>query len=382
MEKQTVQIFISREIELIHNIEKRSGINRWIILAGLATLVWTFLSIYESHTIDFKYVGANYLFICLFIISIRFLIVFISGEFIDRGTNRPRVYKSNSSDRKQTLFLSLYPVLLAFLGYFNIANKYLMWIFILSCFFFSIILIVTFIVSFFKLPILINRKNKYIKYFFVYIIGISGFLSFQYFKYFNVNDIREFTTIKLTLILIATTYLVFRLLELQVNDSLLDILISIRRSLDLDDISAEIAFEKVKLALLGQTVSNFFEQKINEVLNILTESEHIIRQINDLKDLLDKETEISKKATLIVICSNYTKNLVEKSKQLSDIMKKIREQHYIIFKQDLETKDELNVVLNRINVPYQRLRTSTKDLGERFKIPIEDEVTRSELSTL
>jgi hypothetical protein len=135
MEKQTVQIFISREIELIHNIEKRSGINRWIILAGLATLVWTFLSIYESHTIDFKYVGANYLFICLFIISIRFLIVFISGEFIDRGTNRPRVYKSNSSDRKQTLFLSLYPVLLAFLGYFNIANKYLMWIFILSCFF-------------------------------------------------------------------------------------------------------------------------------------------------------------------------------------------------------------------------------------------------------
>jgi hypothetical protein len=63
-------------------------------------------------------------------------------------------------------------------------------------------------------------------------------------------------------------------------------------------------------------------------------------------------------------------------------MKKIREQHYIIFKQDLETKDELNVVLNRINVPYQRLRTSTKDLGERFKIPIEDEVTRSELSTL
>jgi hypothetical protein len=160
MEKSNIINLLDKEIDLILISEKRSGINFWIIIAGLASLIWLFLLTLDSLSYLNQKILILY-FILSLLLNFLYILYRLTQPKKEEGMKRGTFLESRKRDPATHIIYLLYLSAQVTLGFLYIPNLIIKIFFIIIYSFHIIVYIINYILPLSTLPIVrISRNNK------------------------------------------------------------------------------------------------------------------------------------------------------------------------------------------------------------------------------
>ncbi len=260
------------EIEQIQKEVDRPGWTIWAMLGALATSIWLLLDVIENSKFNLQAGLFTFLTISILFDSLNILIIF-SKSGATRATN-PRFRLTNEfSNSRHLFFLSaLRAGLLLYLGFIfsgwisGLPSK----IFYIGYGGYIFFLFFIFILSFAKIPILLDTATKKSFKILNVIISIGlMILVIGFSKAFYENlFIIKMPVFRFGGLLWTISFLIMKLGSGALRPILLESLIEIRRDLILERINLFSASKQFDIALSGLEVSDLLQAEIREILQI------------------------------------------------------------------------------------------------------------------
>ena len=367
---------LDEEINRLDNSSKRSGVTPWILLATISGIIWIIFPELEKYTSNYTSLLLPLLLVSITYDLIILLVAIISlkgGETTNPNSNFQLANIKFGENRVKILYETirlLVVLLLIAYCYTNYSHNIILYLFPTYIIFF-LILIGSFLLSFFPIPFSTegNRKYKFYGQCTIILITTSLFIGTLGVLQTVIHNQVDIHTWKLSSLLFAISIILGLLAKQGPNQSpFLNSLINIRRDFILNKITDNEAVKQIDIIFSGLSISTILQKDID---NLLSKERHITSILNSMA----KEYETVKRAAQndlenkCILCASLVRST---EGQLNEVKEYLNyyQQDYVVFNRRVKmliqmassTKSllELKAVYEKIDAIQDQLNLSTK----------------------
>jgi hypothetical protein len=371
---------LDKEIELIQIAEQRPGWTLWAILAALGAVLWLLLDQLDSPYLTVENIPILFLSFSMFLESLGLMYHSVSyGQ--TKSSKRLRFIWSSkySEDRPYLLFEIARYTLIVYLALTLPNNVGWLAFFIVVFFFGLIILVLLFAVvfSFLNLPLPSNQYSSGwkagIKRLVFFILAVLVFWSAK--KYLlavstlNTIGVIDF---RVTALIVATIFLIEKLLKGVKESPLLESLIDIRRDLVWGNMNLVTAISRADIAMAGLKVSDVFQEDLRKVLDLFEQNDQEVKSIigkyESIETTLPKnDSDFTKEQSdkVLKLFDSLDEHFEKSSKIKSKLMRRLvwfNARADMVRRYSPEAADEINAVTSKIESASKTTDKTSEDL--------------------
>lgn len=375
-ELEQLYVYLNDEINSIKSDYQRSGWTKWALLAAFATMFWMFLSVVETDQLDFNKVCYFLLLIIFFVDSSKLFVEIINGNDKGKNINRFFLTKDSLGDSRVTLLLSFIKYIFIIIILSNLKgdlSKVTSFSMSFIVYFFIVVLLLSFILSFTKLPLKVQLnydKKKLVFYTLLIILYIISLIGLIRLWMFNL-EWKSMDNFKVAILIFGMFYMLEILSKQERLPSTINSLYEIRRKIIFGAASYDIIKGQIEVTLLGHNVSTFFAPYIERYISNTDNYQKSMGEVNfslqKLNSLLsqmeDKSDDVSLQKALEVrtLVDNHFKNA---TKYLDTIVKneksteKMLKYFNILFPNETQSFEDIYLTIIR---EVEKMRNKSKE---------------------
>jgi hypothetical protein len=267
---------LNNEIDFIVQREQRPGWTIWAVLASLGTLVWLLISQIELASGPLKAVPGFFIAISIFLGGLDVVSLSLSSSTPLKDSIRARLQTYFDEDRPSLMFELLRRVTLLLLVFNYTALVSKVWVVLTAIYLLSpfLFMILSVRLSYLKLPRQAYSPQGELCFSLLLLVFSLGLL-FSAWEFFSstLESVERIglSDYRISALLVATVFLLHRLIIQTKPPPLLSTLVELRRSIVFGTIEAKEAIFRADIALAGMRVASVLQLDVQKILKLFGE---------------------------------------------------------------------------------------------------------------